>query len=226
MPALPVKEVRLSELHLPEINRDEIARSLSDIRLPDVDLPRIDLPRAVSKFEWPKIDLSSVDVGKAMAGAAAAAHIGRRPKRPRWPLAVGGLIVACLAGLAMLSNEALRARLGSGTAAIRARISAVRSKRHDRIDIDGDDPIAFTAAETAPIEAAPYTDNATIEATGYPVGLGSNNAGPALEETGSPPPSESGSRSASPRSSARPRRKAEKQSAKPPEASEGGSSAI
>ena len=193
MPRLPVKEVRLSELHLPEIKRDDIVRSLSEIRLPDVDLPRlerprIDLPEAVSKFEWPKIDLSSVDVGKALAGAAAAAHIGRRAQRPRWPLAVGGLIVAGLAGWAILSNEALRARLASGAGAIRERISMVRSNWYDRLEINGDDPIAFPAAETAPIEVSPYTDSTTIEATGYPAGLGSNNGDeiPAFEESGSP----------------------------------------
>lgn len=178
MPELPVKEVRLSELHLPEIKRDDILRSLSEIRLPE----------AVSKFEWPEIDLSSVDVGKAMAGAAAAAHIGRRAQRRRWPLAVGGLIVAGLAGWAILSNEALRTRLASAVGAIRERISAVRSTWYDRHEIDRDDPIAFPAAETAPIEASPYPESTTIDATDYPAGLGSNNgdAIPALEETGSP----------------------------------------
>jgi hypothetical protein len=178
MPELPVREARLSELHLPEIKRDDIVRSLAEIRLPE----------AVSNFEWPKIDLSSVDVRKAMAGAAAAAHIGRRARRPRWPLVVGGLIVAGLAGWAILSNEALRARLASGAGAIRERISAVRSKRYDQLEIDRAHPIAFNAAETAPIETAQYTDSTTIDATGYPAGLGSNNGdgAPAFEETGNP----------------------------------------
>jgi hypothetical protein len=192
MPQVPVKEVRLSELHLPEIKRDDIVRSLSEIRLPEIDLsrlerPRIDLPEAVSKFEWPKIDLSSVDVGKAMAGVATAAHIGRRAHRPRWPLAVG-LIVAGLVGWTILSNGALRARLARGVGAIRERISAVRSNRHDRHEIDRDHPIAFSAVETAPIDASPFADSTTIEATGYPAGLGSNNGDgiPAFEETGSP----------------------------------------
>ena len=146
--------------------------------LPTVrSLSEIHLPEAVSNFEWPKIGLSSVDVGKAITDAAAAAHIGRRAQRSRWPLAVGGLIVAGLAGWAILSNEALRARLARGVSAIRERISAVRSNRYDRLEIDGDDPIAFPAAETAPIDA-----------TGYPAGLGSNNGDgiPALEESGRP----------------------------------------
>lgn len=197
MPHVPMKEVRLSDLHLPEITRDDIVRSLSEIHLPDLDvsrleLPRIDLPEAVSGFEWPKIDLSSVDVGKAVAGAAAAAHIGRRAHRPRWPLAVGGLIVAGLTGWVILSNEALRAQLAGWADAIRERISALRSSRHGRREIDRDHPIAFSAAETAPIEASPSTASTTVDATGYPVGLGSNSGDmtpsieQAIEQTRSP----------------------------------------
>ncbi len=193
MPHVPVKEVRLSELHLPEIKRDDIVRSLSEIHLPDLDLsrlerPRIDLPEAVSGFEWPKIDLSSVDVGKAVAGAAAAAHIGRRAHRPRWPLAVGGLLVAGLAGWAILSNETLRAQLARWARAIRERISALRSSRPDRHEIDRDPPGARSAAETAPIQASPFTDSTTVDATGYPVGLDSNGGDgtPAIEQSRSP----------------------------------------
>ena len=192
MPVLPVKEVRLSELHLPEINRDDIVRSLSGIRLPDVDLsklerPKIDLPEGVSKLEWPRIDLSSIDVGKAMAGAAAAAGLTRRASR-RWPLAVGGLIVAGLASWAILSNEALRARLAGKVQAVRDRITEMRSSRYDGLEIDAEEPIAFTAAETSPIEPAPFSEGTTIDATGYPAGLGSNNGDgtPALEETTNP----------------------------------------
>jgi hypothetical protein len=183
MPALPVNEVRLPELHLPEITRDDIVRSLSEIRLPEIDLPK-----AVSEFEWPKIDLPSVDVGKAVAGAAAAVHIGRRAHRPRWPLAVGGLLIAGLAGWAILHNEALRARLAGATGAIRTRISAVRSNRPDRLEMDRDDALALTAAETAPIETSPSTDSTTIDATGHPAGLGSRTGDgvPAFEDTGSP----------------------------------------
>lgn len=44
---MPVKEVRLPELHKPDLH----------------------LPDAVTNFEWPKVDLSSVDVRKAVGGA-------------------------------------------------------------------------------------------------------------------------------------------------------------
>jgi hypothetical protein len=191
MPELPVKESRLPELHLPEIDRADIVRSLSEMRLPDVDLtrlerPKFELPDAVSSFVWPRFDLSSVDLRKAVAGVAAAAHIGRRSRPSRWPLAVGGLLVAGVATLAILSNEARRARLTSGASAVRNRLMSMRSGP-DQLEVDPDAAIAFDAAETAPIEAPPYSDGTMIDATGYPEGLGvdRDNGSPALEEAGS-----------------------------------------
>ena len=182
MPELPVKEGRLSELHLPEIKRDDIVRSLSEIRMPDVDLtklerPKIDLPDSVTKFEWP-------DVGKAVASVAAAANIGRRPSR-RWPLAVVGLIVAGLAAWAILTNEALRARISSAATALRERISTMRSTDTDWLDMDRDEAMAFDAAETKPIETPAYTESAPVAGSDYPEGLGSNNGDgiPAFKET-------------------------------------------
>lgn len=192
MPELPVKDVRLPELHLPELKRDDILRALSDIPRPDVDLskierPRMDLPDSVGKLRWPSIDLLSVDIGKAVAGAAAAAHIGRRTRRPRWPLAVGGLIVAGLATWAVLTNETVRSRLAGVANGVRERLDAMRSGDSDGLDIETDEPIAFDAAETHPIEPAPYADTTTVDATGYPEGLGSHNGDgiPAFEGSAS-----------------------------------------
>lgn len=179
MPELPVKETRLPELHLPEISRKDIMRSLSEIRMPDVDLPD-----SVTKRDWPKFEMPDVDLGKAVAGAAAVAHIGRR-SRSRWPLAVGGLIVAGLATAAILSNETLRAKIAGGFEALRERFAAMRSSG-DELDIDQDDPIAFDAADTAPItETSPYSEGST-ETAPYPSGLGSNgheDGIPAFEES-------------------------------------------
>ena len=191
MPELPVKEVRLPELHLPEIKRDDIVRALSDIPRPDVDLskierPKIDLPDSVGKLRWPTIDLSSVDIGKAVAGAAAAAHIGRRTRRPRWPLAVGGLIVAGLATWAILTNETVRSRLAGVASGVRERLDAMRSGDSDGLDIETDEHRG-SAAETHPIEPPPYADTTAVDATGYPEGLGSHNGDgiPALEGSSS-----------------------------------------
>ena len=182
MPELPVKDVRFSDLHLPEMKREGIMRALSDIRRPDVDLSKIELPKvgmpeAVSNIDWP----TTSDIGKAVAGAAAAVHLGRRAQRRRWPFAVGGLVVAGLAAWAF-SNEMVRARIAGVVNSLREWIETMRTTDDDRFD---DDPIAFDAAETHPIEAAPYSDSTTVDATGYPDGLGSNNgdATPAFEET-------------------------------------------
>jgi hypothetical protein len=192
MPELPVKESRLPELHLPEIDRDDIARSLSEIKMPDVDLskldrPRIELPKAISNFEWPRFDVSAADIRKAVASVAVAAHLRPRPRQSRWPLAVGGLFVAGVATWAILSNEAHRARLANGASAVRNRLASMRSNDRDQLEIDPDEAIAFTAAETAPIDAPSYTDATMVDATGYPDGLGvdRDNGAPALEEAGS-----------------------------------------
>src|SRR5664279_3093987 len=99
------------------MKHDDLVGGRSGIHLPDVDIPR-----AISKVDWPQVDLSSIDVGKAVRGAAAAAHIGRRRHRPRWPLAIGGLIVAALASWVILKNDALRTRLADAVGTIRDRI--------------------------------------------------------------------------------------------------------
>ena len=181
MPELPVKEVRVPELHLPEINRNDIMRSLSE-RMPDVDLPKVDLP----KVERPKFDMQ--DIGKAVAGAAAAAGMGRR-SRPRWPFVVGGVILAGLATAAIMSNESIRAKIAAGFDALRERVSAMRSTSYDDLDID-QESIAFDAAPTAPItETSPYSEGSTADATAdYPSGLGSNGQDgiPAFEEPSTP----------------------------------------
>jgi hypothetical protein len=174
MPELPVKEVRPSELHLPEIKRDEIVRALSEIHLPEIDLPRI---------ERPDVDLSARSFGRVATGIAVALGLVTRPRRSRWPLAVGGLIVAGLAAAAVLSNTTVRARLSSGAAALRHRVGAMR-QGDDGLEIGPDDAIAFPAAETAEIEATPFADASTIDATGYPTGMGADhqNGGHVPEE--------------------------------------------
>lgn len=146
---LPVQDVNLPELHLPEIH-----------------LPEFHVPQSLSSLEWPTVDLSSIDLGKAVTGAAAAVHIGRRRSRPRWPLAVGGLLAAGMVGGVVLGNEALRARIIRAVGEIRERISAARSNRQGGLEIDAQDPIAFPEAETA---------SSGLTEFDYPAGLGSNN---------------------------------------------------
>lgn len=178
MSELPVKEVRMPELHLPEIDRAEIARSLSEMHLPEFDLSKIERPKLPDR-------VSKVDIGKAVAGVVAMTPFRPKPARPRWPLAVGGLIVAGVVTVAVLSNRTVRARISAVIDALRARLASMRAD-DDSLEIDGD-PVAFTAADTAPIEPEPFADGTTTEVTGYPDGLGAEdhlNGAPTLEESG------------------------------------------
>ena len=177
MPELPVKEVRPSELHLPEIKREEIVRALSDIKMPDVKMPEVDL----SKIERPNVDQATKSLGRMATAAAVALHLVPRARRPRWPLAVGGLIVAGIA-VAVLTNEAVRARLSAGATAVRERMTAMRSDADQTLDVGPDDAVAFDAAETAKIEDSPFTDATPIDATGYPAGLGADHNGSKVHE--------------------------------------------
>lgn len=185
MPDLPVKDAPISAIRLPELTRDDIVRSLSEIHLPDA--PKVDLPDAVTRFEWPRVDLSFIDLPKALAGVAAAANIGRRARRPRWPLAVGGLVVAGVV-VAALSNEGIRTRLANAVNGLRDRVTSMRPPADDILEIDVDDPIAFAAAETAAIEPPPFAETTSFDATGYPEGLGADNGDrmPAFEESAKP----------------------------------------
>lgn len=146
-----------------------------EIPATDIHLPEFHLPEKLVNFEWPTIDLSSVDVGKAVTEAAQAAHIVRRPHRSRWPLAVGGFVVASLTGWVVLSNAAFRARLAQGAGVIRERISALWSGGSGALEVDRNEPVAFPAAETAPIESTSLRDDSPGNGAAYPPGLGSNN---------------------------------------------------
>jgi hypothetical protein len=121
MPEVPVKEVRLSELHLPEIKREDIVRSLSEIRLPAVELPTVELPRierGSSRFDW-----RSIDLGAAVASAAAFAQAGRPLfRRSRVTVAAGTVIVVGLITAAVLATPAVRQRAGATVRRVRDKV--------------------------------------------------------------------------------------------------------
>lgn len=156
--------------------------------LPALRAPKLDLPDAISKIELPTMDVSMGDVANSLSEKAGAIHLRRAPRRPRWPVALGGLVVAGLAGWAILSNRELRTSLANRFNAARQWIQALRSGE-DRSSIDGDDPIAFPAAETRPIETDrltdPFVERPSSAVPDYPPGLGSNigDETPAFEET-------------------------------------------
>lgn len=157
MPNVTLDRSRIPELQLPEMLPDDIVRAISE-RLPDVDL---------SAVEWPKLDPSSI--GKAVTDAAAAAHIGRRSERPRWPL-LGGLLIAGVAGVAILSREGVRTRMAEAIGWVRTQAKAMLPSGDDS-DTDAQ---AFGAADTMPTQPAAHPADPTSEAAGYPAGLGSN----------------------------------------------------
>jgi hypothetical protein len=150
MPEFSVKEVRLPELHLPEIKRDDIVRSLSGVHLPEIDLARA--RRASIKL--PAVTLSSSDVGRMLAAAAAVVRLvrptptraswlsgpfGRRsrsalarivqPKRrrSRWPIVLGGFLVVVLSAWAVLRRPAVRLRIDAAARDARARFDDLRN---------------------------------------------------------------------------------------------------
>ena len=151
MPELPVQEVRLSELHLPEIKRDEIVRSLSEVRVPTLDLaaierPRIVLPDSIRRFDW-----RSIDLGGALAGAAAIARLGRPlARRSRWPYVAGAVVVVGAASAVILANPAIRERAGRAVRDLRARIDE-RTGPVEGLEID-DDALASVEAVDASVE--------------------------------------------------------------------------
>jgi hypothetical protein len=137
MPELPVKEVRLSELHLPEIKRDDIVRSLSEIRLPAVELPTIELPtieRGSPRFDW-----RSIDLGAAVASAAAFAQAGRPLfRRSRVTVAAGTVVVVGLIAAAVLATPAVRQRAGATVRRVRDKVDA-RMTSSDVLELDDAD---------------------------------------------------------------------------------------
>jgi len=202
MPEFTVKEVRLPELHLPEIKRDEIVRSLSGVHLPEVDLARA--RRASVKL--PAVTLSSSDVGRMLAAAAAVVRLVRptptrvgrlsgpfarrsrlavarivQPKRrrSRWPIVLGGILVVVLGAWAVLRRPAVRLRIDAAARDARARFDDLRNgDRHEAMDAH--EAVAGATGDAGPaptVNERPDDPGATATDT-------SDN--PAFEESGRP----------------------------------------
>jgi hypothetical protein len=123
-----------------------------------------------------------VDVAKAAAGLAAAVGLRRRARRPRWPFAALGLLAAGAAAAALITNDGFRSRLTDRARAVRLRFGNMRANHLELTGMVREHPVAFPAAETAPIEASPLADGPWTDATRYPTGLGSNNGGNADQQ--------------------------------------------
>jgi hypothetical protein len=169
--ALTTKESRLPELRLPEISRDSIARGLSEMRAPDfskMERPNIEMP----DIDLSKVDFPRIDVGKAVTDAAVAVGLVR-PSRRRWPYLLGAAVIAGLTAWALMHSTAVRDRLDRAARSARERMDEMREDEELELD-----PVAFTAAETHPIEDGAFADvagaldDAGVNANDYPEGLG------------------------------------------------------
>jgi hypothetical protein len=148
MPDAPVKELRLPELQLPEISRDEIMANLS--------LPKLD-PTGIGKA-----------VSDAASDVMAMSHLGPRRTRSRWPI-IGGLVLAGLALMALVNVAGIRSKIVSGAQATRDKAMDLLSSEEDF-----EEPTAFDAAETMPLDPAIHPVDPTATPADYPAGLGAD----------------------------------------------------
>ena len=144
----PVKDVRL-----PDFER-------LTLEMPDLEIPKIDL----SKVEVPKVDLA-----KAVAGAATAVGLAK-PRRPRWPFVLGAGIIVAAAGLTVMNSATIRERLSQAKSWISERIADMRSADFD------EEPVAFSAAATKPIQDSIDTVAPGSAAPDYPDGFGASES--------------------------------------------------
>ena len=161
---------------MPTLTRDR--RSDTDVKLKDFELPKMDLSKIdLSKLELPKVDLSKVEMPKlerptpdelGKAVAAAATTIGLAKARPRrWPyLVVAGVAIAAAGWMAM-NGSMIRARLDQVATKVNQRMTTVQGEE------TWDDAVAFTSAETHPLESSLDAVGPTDTTLGdYPNGLG------------------------------------------------------
>ena len=150
------------------MSRDDIVRAIGDARR-DVDLSRFD-PRRIelsesararletTKADLSNIDLSKVDVPKAIATATQAAGLVRGARRPRLPFVIGGLLTLGLIGYALATSPVVRPRLDEVARKARARIDAMRTPADEEpieeLDVD---------VVAVPIEPSAFMEDATAE---------------------------------------------------------------
>ena len=138
---------------------------IKDARLPDVRLPDFERPT----LAMPDLDGPKADVGKAIVSAATAVGLVKTPRRSRWPFLLGAGLVVALAGWTVMNAAGIRERVGRAKGWIEDRVGAVPT---EPVDQDSQDPVAFTAADTQPIEKPATTVVSASTNADYPEGLG------------------------------------------------------
>ena len=153
-----LKDVDLSDIRLPDLERPSM--DLKDVKLPKVELPKVELP----DIEMPKID-----VGKAVKDAAVSVGLVKQP-RSRWPWVVGAAAAIAVTGFILMNVSVVRERLTYAASKAGEWVSSMRGGVPDQ-------PVAFTAAETAPItaETTAWGEESSMT-TDYPEGFGAEDA--------------------------------------------------
>lgn len=142
----------------------------SERGLPKIDLgdTKIDLPKLgrdlskvdLSNVELPKVDLDKTEIAKAVTAAAVSMGLMER-RRSRWPYVIGAAVAAIAIGWIVMQREMIR--------------SWFQAARNDAPWTDDTvDPVAFTAAETAPMQRS-ATDMSGGQSDDYPDGLGAKD---------------------------------------------------
>ena len=115
----------------------------------------------------PEIEIPKIDVGKAVLGAATAVGLVQR-RRSRWPFLLGAGVVIAVAAWAFM-NTAIRERLAGAASAATERVRAMRAGDQDQ------EPRAFPAAQTAPIDLPSNLSVPPSPTPDYPEGFGAEN---------------------------------------------------
>ena len=178
----PTRASRLPEFRLSEISREGVADRIAALRATDlskIERPNIEMPT----IDLPKIDFPHIDVAKAVVDTATSAGLIRRRRR-RLPYLLGGAAVVVAIGQVVMHWSAIRERLIQGGRWARERMAEMRS---DQEDIE---PVAFTAAPTAPIDRGLFEEgDAHASSDDYPEGLGADapaNGVPVFKDVDSP----------------------------------------
>ena len=156
LPTKPIQGLR-------DMSADDIRSALSDVHVPeikasDLDPRNIDLPKVdLSKIDLSKIDLSGLTGAVSDAATNVVDRTPLRRERPsRWPLVIGGLIVAAIGVIVVRNADWFKARASEVADAIRERTEV------DRVDesLEPLEPIgtngAFAGDVAIPIEPDPY----------------------------------------------------------------------
>ena len=163
MPDITLPEVKLPDIKLPDglrdMNRRDIQNALGDrlpnkVEMPDVDLSKVDVPKAVDERlkrveKW----VDSIDLSKTAPGKAIDARLNPRRPNPLLPIAALVAVLSAMAAAVWL--------ITSPTAATRVRDTADRTWRRVtgqntdliRRDDDGDLASLLGSSAADPIDA-------------------------------------------------------------------------